>query len=84
MVITKEGFESQTVQFTNVVSKSFWWNLAPAAIALPVAGESGHDGAFLYLLGGSVLTGAAFGTDAITGAMWTQIPRDVSITLRRR
>jgi hypothetical protein len=84
LTITRDGFESETVQFENVVSRSFWWNLAPAAIALPAAGESGHDGAFLYLLGGTALTGAAFGTDAITGAMWTQVPRDVSITLKRR
>ena len=84
LTVTKEGFEPETVQFTNVVSRSVWWNLAPAAIALPAAGESGHDGAFLYLLGGTALSGAAFGTDAITGAMWSQIPRGVSITLRRR
>jgi hypothetical protein len=77
LILTRPGFQSETVVFDSSVGRWVWANFA-GPIAGGTIGATRHsDQAFVDFLLGAVLGGAGFGIDALTGAMWQLEPAAV-------
>jgi len=77
LVLTRSGFQSETVAFESFASPWVWGNFA-APIVGGVVGMTRHsDQAFVDFFIGAVIGGAGFGIDALTGAMWRLEPAKV-------
>ncbi|MEO8382070.1 MAG: hypothetical protein ABI779_20585 [Acidobacteriota bacterium] len=77
LILTRPGFQSETVVLTTGPSRWFWANFG----ALIVGGGSGatrhSDQAFIDFLLGAFFGGAGIGIDALTGAMWELEPAKI-------
>ncbi len=77
LILSRPGFQSETVVFESSLSRWFWANFA-GPIAGGVSGATRHsDQAFVDFLVGAFLGGAGFAVDALTGAMWELEPAHV-------
>ena len=77
LILTRPGFQSETVVFDPTPNRWVWANFAGPIIG-GASGSTRHsDQAFIDFLIGAVLGGAGFGIDAITGAMWEVEPARV-------
>jgi hypothetical protein len=77
LIVTRPGFQSETVVFESSPSRWFWANFA-GPIAGGASGATRHsDQAFIDFLVGALLGGAGFVVDATTGAMWQLEPARV-------
>jgi len=77
LVLTRPGFQSETVVFDSKPSVWVWANFAGPIVG-GVSGTARHsDQAFVDFFLGALLGGAGFGIDAMTGAMWELEPARV-------
>jgi hypothetical protein len=77
LLLTRPGFQSETVELDSSPSGWTWGNLA-APIAGAASGTTRQsDQAFVDFLLGALLGGAGFGIDALSGAMWQLEPANV-------
>ena len=77
LILTRPGFQSETVVFGSRPSGWFWVNFS-GPIAGGAIGATRHsDQAFVDFLLGAFLGGVGFGIDALTGAMWEWEPAKV-------
>lgn len=77
LVLSRDGFQPETVVFDSSPSGWVWGNFA-GPIAGGAIGATRHsDQAFIDFLAGAFLGGVGFGIDAITGAMWQLEPATV-------
>jgi hypothetical protein len=77
LLLTRPGFQPETVAFESTPSRWFWANFA-GPIAGGTSGATRHsDLAFIDFLMGALLGGIGFGVDALTGAMWQWEPAHV-------
>ena len=77
LVLSRDGFQSETVVFDSYPSGWFWGNFA-GPIAGGAIGATRHsDQAFVDFLVGAFLGGVGFGIDAISGALWQLEPAAV-------
>lgn len=74
LVLTREGFQSETVVFDSVPSGWVWANFAAPIAGGAVGATRQSDQAFVDFLVGAFLGGVGIGIDAITGAMWELEP----------
>ena len=81
LVLTKPGFQSETVVFTSSPSGWFWANFAGPGIGGTIGATRGSDQAFVDFLFGLLAGGIGFSIDALTGAMWELEPASVERTL---
>ena len=77
LILSRPGFQSETVVFESGVSRWFWGNFAGPVVGGTSGATRHSDAAFTDFLTGAVLGGLGFGIDAITGAMWTLEPARV-------
>ncbi len=77
LVLTRDGFRSETVVFESAPSRWFWANFAGPIAGGAVGATEHSDQAFIDFLIGAALGGAGFGIDAMTGAMWELAPAKV-------
>ena len=81
ILLTRQGFRSQTVVFNSRPSRWAWANFGPPIVG-SVSGMTRHsDAAFTDFLLGAAIGGAGFGIDAMTGAMWEREPARVERAL---
>jgi hypothetical protein len=77
LVLTRPGFQPETVVFESAPSVWLWGNFA-GPIAGGLSGATRHsDQAFIDFLFGVLLGGIGFGVDAVSGAMWEWEPGTV-------
>jgi hypothetical protein len=77
LILTRAGFQSETVVFESSPSGWVWTNFA-GPIAGGTSGMTRHsDQAFVDFLVGAFVGGVGFGIDALTGAMWELEPARV-------
>ncbi|HEX6100055.1 MAG TPA: hypothetical protein VF432_27330 [Thermoanaerobaculia bacterium] len=77
LVLTRDGYQPETVVFDSVPNGWIWANFG-ATIAGGISGATRHsDQAFVDFLTGVVVGSAGFGIDALTGAMWEWEPAAV-------
>lgn len=81
LLLTRPGFQPETVVFDSSPSRWTWLNLAPPIAGGVLGGTRGHAHAFTDFLFGALLGGIGFGIDAITGAMWELTPATIERTL---
>ena len=81
LVLTKSGFQSETVVFESGPSGWFWANFAGPGIGGTIGATRGSDQAFVDFLFGLLAGGIGFSIDALTGAMWELEPASVERTL---
>ncbi|HVE70530.1 MAG TPA: hypothetical protein VNI54_04110 [Thermoanaerobaculia bacterium] len=74
IVLTREGFQPETVVFDPTPNRWYWANLAGPIGGGTVGATRGSDQAFVDFLIGAAIGGFGFGLDAITGAMWEFAP----------
>ncbi|HEX7832646.1 MAG TPA: hypothetical protein VF787_23520 [Thermoanaerobaculia bacterium] len=77
IVLSKPGFQSETVVFDTSVSRWFWANFAGPIIGGASGATRHSDLAFIDFLAGAFVGGVGFAVDAITGAMWELEPARV-------
>jgi hypothetical protein len=77
LILTRPGFQSETVMFESGPSRWFWANFAGPIIGGGIGATRHSDQAFVDFLIGAFLGGAGFGIDAMTGAMWELEPAKV-------
>jgi hypothetical protein len=81
LVLTRDGFQPETVVFDSVPNGWIWANFG-GPVAGGIVGATRHsDQAFVDFLTGVLIGGAGFGIDALTGAMWEWEPAVVERTL---
>ncbi|HEV7240289.1 MAG TPA: hypothetical protein VGQ36_13705 [Thermoanaerobaculia bacterium] len=77
LILTRPGYQSETVVFDSSPSAWFWGNFG-APIVGGVSGATRHsDQAFIDFLLGALIGGVGFGVDAMSGAMWQLEPANV-------
>lgn len=74
LVLTREGFQPETVVFESGPSRWYWANLAAPIVGGAVGATRQSDQAFVDFLIGAAIGGAGFAIDAMTGAMWELTP----------
>jgi hypothetical protein len=77
LILTRAGFQSETVVFDSSPSGWLWVNFAGPIVGGTVGSTRHSDQAFVDFLIGAVLGGAGFGIDALTGAGWQLEPDKV-------
>jgi hypothetical protein len=77
LVLTRAGFQDETVVFDAGPSRWFWGNLGGPIVGGVSGATRNSDLAFIDFLFGAAIGGAGFGIDAITGAMWELTPAKV-------
>lgn len=77
LVLTRDGFHSETVVFEASPSGWVWVNFAGPAAGGTVGATRHSDQAFVDFLIGAVIGGVGFGVDALSGAMWQWEPASV-------
>jgi hypothetical protein len=82
LIVSRTGFQSETVVFASGPSRWFWANFAGPIIGGASGATRHSDQAFVDFLIGALLGGAGFAVDAITGAMWELEPARVELKLR--
>lgn len=81
LILTRPGFQSETVAFDSSPSPWVWGNFG-GPIAGGAVGATRHsDQAFVDFLFGVLIGGIGFGVDALTDAMWALEPASVERTL---
>ena len=81
LILTRAGFQSETVVFESSPSRWFWANFAGPIVGGASGATRHSDQAFVDFLIGAFLGGAGFTIDALTGAMWELEPGKVERTL---
>ncbi|HET9426243.1 MAG TPA: hypothetical protein VFO55_12820 [Gemmatimonadaceae bacterium] len=84
ITVSHDGFRPQTVTLASSLNRSFWGNLGPASAGAVAGMAQSSDQTFLSLVGGSAITGAGMGIDAMTGALWSWSPGVVNVRLTAR
>ena len=84
LILTRPGFQSETVVFDSSPSVWVWGNFAGPIVAGTVGATRHSDLAFVDFFVGALLGGAGFGIDALTGAMWQLEPEKVERQLVRK
>ena len=77
LVLTRSGFQPETVVFESSPSGWFWANFAGPIAGGAVGATRQSDQAFIDFLIGALVGGVGFGVDAMTGAMWQLEPASV-------
>jgi len=81
LILTRPGFQSETVVFDSSPSGWVWGNFAAPIVGGTIGATRHSDQAFVDFLLGAFLGGAGFGIDALTGAMWQLEPAQVELKL---
>lgn len=81
ITVSHDGFRTQTVTLDSSLNRSFWGNFGPASAGAVAGMAQSSDETFLSLVGGSAITGAGMGIDAMTGALWSWSPGVVNVKL---
>lgn len=81
LILTRPGFQSETVVFDSRPSGWLWANFAGPVAGGAVGATRQSDQAFVDFLLGALLGGIGFGVDALTGAMWELEPDKVELKL---
>lgn len=84
LILTRPGFQSETVVFDSSPSVWVWGNFAAPIVGGTVGATRHSDQAFVDFFIGALLGGAGFGIDALTGAMWQLEPEKVERKLVRK
>jgi hypothetical protein len=74
LLLTRPGFQPETVVFDSTPSGWVWLNFAGPAVGGTVGATRHSDQAFIDFLTGALLGGIGFGVDALSGAMWQLEP----------
>ena len=74
LILTRDGFQSETVVFDSVPSGWVWTNFGWPIAGGAVGATRQSDQAFVDFLLGALLGGVGFAIDAMTGAMWELEP----------
>ncbi len=74
LVLTRSGFQSETVVFDSSPSGWLWANFAGPAIGGAIGATRQSDQAFIDFLFGALAGGIGFGVDALSGALWQLEP----------
>jgi hypothetical protein len=77
LILSRSGFQSETVVFEASPSGWVWANFAGPAVGGTVGATRHSDQAFVDFLVGALIGGAGFGIDALSGAMWQLEPSKV-------
>jgi hypothetical protein len=77
LILTRPGFQAETVVFESSPSGWFWVNFGGPIIGGGIGSTRHSDQAFVDFLLGAFLGGIGFGVDAITGSMWQLEPARV-------
>jgi hypothetical protein len=77
LVLTRDGFQSETVTFDSVPSGWVWANFGWPIAGGAVGATRGSDQAFVDFLAGALLGGIGFAVEAMTDAMWELEPEKV-------
>ncbi|HYK03044.1 MAG TPA: hypothetical protein VE974_14885 [Thermoanaerobaculia bacterium] len=77
LVLTRAGFQPETVVFESGSSVWLWANFAGPIAGGTVGATRQSDQAFVDFLVGALAGGIGFGIDAMTGAMWELEPARV-------
>ena len=77
LILTRPGFQSETVVFESRPSRWVWGNFAAPGVGAAVGATQHSDQAFVDFFLGALIGGAGFGIDALTGAMWQLEPASV-------
>ena len=84
LILTRPGFQSETVVFDSSPSVWVWGNFAAPIVGGTVGATEHSDQAFVDFFISALLGGAGFGIDALTGAMWQLEPEKVERKLVRK
>ena len=74
LILSRPGFQSETVVFDSIPSGWVWANFAGPIAGGAIGATRGSDQAFVDFLLGALLGGAGFAIDAMTDAMWQLEP----------
>ena len=77
LLLTRDGFQPETVVFDIGPSRWFWGNFAGPIGGGGIGATRHSDQAFVDFLIGAFLGGIGFGVDAVSGAMWQLEPAGV-------
>jgi hypothetical protein len=77
LILTRPGFQAETVVFESGPNRWFWSNFAGPIIGGGIGATRHSDQAFVDFIIGAFLGGVGFGIDAMTGAMWELAPAKV-------
>ena len=77
LILSRPGYQSETVVFDSSPSGFLWANLSGPIVGGATGATRHSDQAFLDFLLGAFLGGAGFAIDAMTGAMWELQPTSV-------
>src|SRR5437764_536505 len=77
LILTRSGFQSETVVFDSRPSRRVWGNFAAPSVGGAMGVTRQSDQAFVDFFLGALIGGAGFGIDALTGAMWQLEPARV-------
>lgn len=77
LILTRSGFQSETVVFESRPSAWVWGNFAAPGVGGVVGATQHSDQAFVDFFLGVLIGGAGFGIDALSGAMWQLEPARV-------
>ena len=77
LVLSREGFQPETVVFDSSPSRWVWGNFAAPVAGGVIGATRQSDQAFVDFLVGALIGGVGFGVDALTGAMWEFEPARV-------
>ena len=81
LVVTRAGFQPETVVFDSSPSGWVWGNFAAPAVAGTIGTTRQSYQAFFDFLLGALIGGIGFGIDALSGAMWQLEPDKVELRL---
>jgi hypothetical protein len=81
LILTRAGFQSETVSFDSSPSPWVWGNFGGPIVGGAIGATRHSDQAFIDFLFGALMGGVGFGVDALTGAMWALEPASVERTL---
>jgi hypothetical protein len=74
LVLTRLGFQSETVVFDSSPSGWVWANFAAPSVGAAIGATRQSDQTFGDFFLGALIGGAGFGVDALSGAMWRLEP----------
>jgi hypothetical protein len=84
LLLTRPGFQPETVVFDSTPSGWVWANFGATVAGGIVGGTRGSDQAFVDFLFGALFGGIGIAIDALTGAMWHLEPATVERKLHAR
>jgi hypothetical protein len=77
LILTRSGFQSETVVFESSPSGWLWGNFGGPIVGGAIGATRQSDQAFVDHFFGVVIGAAGFGVDALSGAMWEWEPARV-------